>query len=80
MNAKLTLRMDDAIINKIKIFSEKHKISVSKLTEKLFDNLIAKEKEIDAGLSPIAKKYSAIIAEKSQGDDLRYRALKSKHA
>ena len=46
MNSKLTLRLDEKAISKIKLFSEKHHISVSKLTEKLFFDLIEKEEEI----------------------------------
>ena len=40
MNTKLTLRMDDNVILKIKNFSKKHNISISKLAESLFKNII----------------------------------------
>ncbi len=77
MNTKLTLRMDDSVIIKIKKFSEKHNISISKLAESLFQNILNHEKTIENDLAPITKKYKALIskknfdAEKSKYDYLR---------
>ncbi len=76
MNTKLTLRMDDYIIERIKHFSEKHKISISKLTETLFSNIISYENDFEKNLSPITKKYKGIIANvKRTDDDIKYSYL-----
>ena len=80
MNTKLTLRMDDNIINEIKNFTSHHHISISKLTERLFENIINVEKSIDNELSPIAKKYKGILGDsKKNFNDLKYKYLKQKY-
>lgn len=64
MNKKLTLRMDDRVISEIKEFSKRHKTSVSKLTENLYQNLVEYEEKIDKVAEPITKKYKGIISDK----------------
>lgn len=61
MNSKLTLRMDNFVIERIKQFSDKHKISISKLTETIFKNIVSYENDLEKNLSPITKKYKGII-------------------
>ncbi len=61
MNTKLTLRMEKEIIEQIKMYAMEHNKSVSSLTETLYKSILIKEKEEDAELTPIAKKYKGII-------------------
>ena len=80
MNTKLTLRMEEDIIIKIKKFSNDHNISVSKLTERLFEDVLRMEDQINSKLSPIAKKYKGILSDsKEDYDDLKFKSLKEKY-
>ena len=80
MNTKLTLRMDDTIITKIKDFASCHNISISKLTESMFKNILELEDSINNDLSPIAQKYKGILTNtKDSFDDLKYKHLKAKY-
>jgi hypothetical protein len=45
MNAKLTLSFNESAIKKAKIFAEKHQISLSRLTEFLYNQLDEKSYE-----------------------------------
>ena len=80
MNTKLTLRIDDYIIERIKHFSEKHSTSVSRLTERLFSNIINYENDLEKNLSPITKKYKGIITRDNfSEDDVKYSYLIEKN-
>jgi len=80
MNTKLTLRIDKETKNKIKHFAENHHISISKLTERLFENIIVMEKSINKDLSPVSKKYKGILQNtKLDYDELKYKYLKEKY-
>lgn len=43
MNAKLTLKMDDSVIESAKIFAKAHHTSLSKLTETYFRTIVHEE-------------------------------------
>ena len=43
MSAKLTLQMDEHVIESAKIFAKNHQISLSKLAENYFKTLVQKE-------------------------------------
>lgn len=80
MNTKLTLRMDEETIDRIKIFAAQKHISISKLAERLFENLLDLEESINNELSPIAKKYKGILSGLEQDyDELKYKELKQKY-
>lgn len=80
MNTKLTLRMDKDIIEKIKQFSKKHNISISKLAETLFSNIVNYENDFEKNLSPITKKYKGMISNvKRTDDDIKYSYLIDKN-
>ena len=61
MNTKLTLRLDDNIINRIKLFSAKKNLSLSKFTENLFKKILDTQNSEYYELSPITKKYKGIL-------------------
>ncbi|HBE03976.1 MAG: hypothetical protein A2096_09945 [Spirochaetes bacterium GWF1_41_5] len=80
MNTKLTLRLNENVIDQIKIFTSQNNISISRLTEKLFENIILLERSAIKNLTPIAKKYKGILADtKENYDDIKYKILKNKY-
>ena len=81
MNTKLTLRLDEEVINQIKTYALRNHLSVSALTEDLYKQiLIEKQMNVDGINSPIARKYKGILG-KDAGDveQARYDYLKKKH-
>jgi hypothetical protein len=63
MNTKLTLRLDDAVIDKAKRYSKRKKTSLSALVEKFFRSLEEPNSEIiydQQTLSPLVKELSGI--------------------
>lgn len=63
MEAKLTLKMDQKIINSIKQYAAKNDKSISKMVEDYFRNLTVAHKEPE-NISPLVKELSGIIDEK----------------
>lgn len=65
MNAKLTLKLDSAVIGKAKSYAAKRKESLSKLVENYFRTLATyKHKNEELEITPIVKYLSGIIKEK----------------
>ncbi|MBF0409436.1 MAG: hypothetical protein HQM10_19005 [Candidatus Riflebacteria bacterium] len=64
MDAKLTLRLDADIIERVKIYASKHQKSISALTEELYKSLLSKTLEnYDSDIrSPVAGKYKGVIS------------------
>jgi hypothetical protein len=81
MDTKLTLRLDKEIIEKIKKYAVKNRLSVSALTENLYRQiLIEKKKNEDSISTPIARKYQGILGSDANNlDSVRYDYLKKKH-
>ena len=82
MDAKLTLRLDKDIIEKIKIYAAKEHLSLSDLTENLYKSyLVNSAVSTQQGISsPIAKKYKSIISSSDfDYDDLKVSYLSEKH-
>jgi hypothetical protein len=61
MNTKLTLRLDEDIIIRIKNFAGRQQLSLSKFTENLFRQILDNSEDNMQNLSPIVKKYKGII-------------------
>lgn len=80
MTTKLTLTVDEKIIESAKIYAKKNKISLSKLVEFYFKSLTSVEKYNIENLSPITKELSGIAKIKSKKSDkeLLEDALKEK--
>jgi hypothetical protein len=60
METKLTLKLDQAIIQSAKQYAEEHNRSVSKLVEDYFRNLIVNIKD-KTHYSPIVEELSGVI-------------------
>ena len=60
METKLTLRIDEEIIQSAKIYAKKNKTSVSKIVSNYLNSLTHLEKK-DYPISPIIKELSGII-------------------
>jgi hypothetical protein len=66
MEAKLTLKLDQMVINSAKKYAENNKRSLSRLVENYFKNLSSENIQEDE-YPPLIKKLSGIISE----DDLK---------
>jgi hypothetical protein len=53
MDAKLTLKLNDNVIERAKIYARSHKISLSKMIESYLDS-ITKQKENEKGIEKVA--------------------------
>ncbi|MFW6326726.1 MAG: DUF6364 family protein [Bacteroidota bacterium] len=62
METKLTLRLNDSIIKKAKIYAQNHNISLSKMVESYL-NSITQQKEEDEKISitPLVESLSGVI-------------------
>ncbi|KAA3658740.1 MAG: antitoxin [Calditrichaeota bacterium] len=79
MQTKLTLRLEDELINKAKVLAQKRGKSLSKLVAEYFEYITSKEPESDETLPPIVKSLSGSLAG-SKVDESEYkRYLESKH-
>ena len=68
MQTKLTLRLEEDIINKIKMHAAKQDQSLSKFTETLFRKILNVDKIDTEKLTPIVKKYKGILKNKIKDD------------
>ena len=59
MDTKLTLKLDDSIIEQAKIYAKKHNISLSKLIESYLGQLI--EPTDNNEVTPLVKSLSGVI-------------------
>jgi hypothetical protein len=69
MATKLTLTLDNKIIEKAKIYAEKNKISLSKLVEFYFRSLSSTPKNKLENVPPITKELSGIARIKTAKSD-----------
>lgn len=60
MNTKLTLSLNQKIIEKIKVYAKKHQLSLSKMVENYF-NLVVKKTEFEATTSALVTELTGII-------------------
>jgi hypothetical protein len=63
METKLTLKLDQAVIQSVKKYAEHNNRSLSKLVEDFFRNLIAEDKP-QKRFSPLVEELSGVISEK----------------
>ena len=68
MNTKLTLRLDEDVIIRIKNYAGRHQQSLSKFTENIFRQILDKSEDNMQNISPIVKKYKGIINNKNIDD------------
>lgn len=70
METKLTLRLNNNVIERAKIYARNHKISLSKMIEFYLDN-ITKEKEVEqkTSITPLVESLSGVINLPADFDD-----------
>lgn len=62
MDTKLTLRLNDSVIERAKMYARNHKISLSKMIESYLDSLTRdKVKEEEIEITPFVKSLSGVI-------------------
>ncbi|MBN2803019.1 MAG: hypothetical protein JXR91_07990, partial [Deltaproteobacteria bacterium] len=67
METKLTLKLDQSIINSAKKYAKKNNRSLSWIVESYFRTLVA-DNESKISFSPLVKELSAVISEKDLSD------------
>jgi len=60
MNTKLTLRLNDSVIERAKIYARSHKISLSKMIESYLDS-VTKPKGKEISITPLVESLSGVI-------------------
>ena len=60
MDTKLTLRLNDSVIERAKIYAKSHKVSLSKMIESYLDS-VTKEKEKEETITPLVESLSGVI-------------------
>jgi hypothetical protein len=63
METKLTLKLDQTVINSAKTYAENNNRSLSRLVEDYFRNLVSENRQKEE-YPPLVKKLSGIISEK----------------
>jgi hypothetical protein len=62
METKLTLRLNDHVIERAKIYARSHRISLSKMIESYLDGLTqTKEEESKIPITPLVESLSGVI-------------------
>ena len=62
MNTKLTLRLNDTVIERAKKYARSHKISLSKMIEAYLDSVTKqKAKEDKISITPLVESLSGVI-------------------
>ncbi|HSV55826.1 MAG TPA: DUF6364 family protein [Magnetospirillaceae bacterium] len=62
MESKLTLKLDEAVIDQAKKYAVKRKTSLSKLVEEYFKELSGSESRQPAYVHPVVREISGIIS------------------
>lgn len=60
METKLTLRLNDNVIERAKIYAKSHKISLSKMIESYLDS-VTKERDKEDAITPLVESLSGVI-------------------
>jgi hypothetical protein len=62
METKLTLRLNDSVIERAKTYAKSHKISLSKMIESYLDSLTKeKQQEKEITITPFVESLSGVI-------------------
>ena len=62
METKLTLRLDENVIERAKIYARNHKISLSKMIESYLDSVTRQKKEGEkTSITPLVESLSGVI-------------------
>jgi len=61
METKLTLRLNDHVIERAKVYARDHKVSLSKLIESYLDSVTQQKVENKIAITPLVKSLSGVI-------------------
>jgi predicted HicB family RNase H-like nuclease len=63
MDTKLTLRLNDSVIERAKVYARNHNISLSKMIESYLDSLTKQneEEKKEASITPLVESLSGVI-------------------
>ena len=62
METKLTLRLNDSVIERAKLYARSHRISLSKMIESYLDSLTKEKKEdSSSSITPLVESLSGVI-------------------
>lgn len=62
METKLTLRLNDNVIARAKVYARNHKVSLSKMIESYLENITTqKEEEKKKSITPLVESLSGVI-------------------
>ncbi len=61
METKLTLRLNDNVIERAKIYAHNHKVSLSKLIESYLDSVTKQGVEKKTSITPLVESLSGVI-------------------
>ncbi len=61
METKLTLRLNDNVIERAKIYARNHKVSLSKLIESYLDSVTKQNVEKKTSITPLVESLSGVI-------------------
>ncbi len=61
MQTKLTLRLNDNVIERAKIYARNHKVSLSKLIESYLDSVTKQKEEKKTSITPLVESLSGVI-------------------
>ena len=64
METKLTLKLDEAIIEAAKKYAAQRKKSLSRLVEDYFRRLSSEEPSLGGSINPVVKELSGVLSEK----------------
>jgi hypothetical protein len=79
MDSKLTIKLNQSVVEKAKIYAKKKKTSLSRLIESYLGNLT--EQPDDDDITPLVKKLTGVLELKkdSQPKESYHRYIKSKY-
>ena len=61
METKLTLRLNDNVIGRAKVYARNHKISLSKMIESYLDSVTKQKEEKKTAITPLVESLSGVI-------------------
>lgn len=70
METKLTLRLNENVIKRAKVYARKHKISLSKMIESYLDSVTKQKDEKNTIITPLVESLSGVI---NLPDDFDYK-------
>lgn len=61
MKTKLTLRLNDKVIKRAKIYARSHKVSLSQIVESYLDSITKQDDEKAASITPLVESLIGVI-------------------